>query len=180
MPKISKQGDSDLLAGQHHIESANLEIDANLSRLSEARRLIRSVWERAAGHAEACFADEKQVQNMELAATELLSNIIRYAFPESADCDTPGIKETQRASREISVAALVDNEGQLIVHITHNGLPFASDLSMTEPLEAPQEGGMGLFLISRCVDQIIDLCPIPGQNQISLIIYPVSKKARKT
>lgn len=175
MLKLKEPDIAELPAMLIRRESADLNIAIDISRLRDVRKLIRTVWQNAASGDPDVSEDRSQLQKMELATTELISNIIRYSFPEAKSHSGGAVGAALPTSGQIRIEAVVNSDGQLIVHVSHNGLPFDVDLSTVEQLEEPQEGGMGLFLISRCVDQLIHACPGPGHNLFWLINHPVTK-----
>ena len=88
--------------------------------------------------------DERECNQIELAADEILTNIISYAYPGKKG----GIK----------VLCDTDNDGTLLVQIIDGGIPF-NPLEVAEPdvslaLEERKVGGLGLFLAHKMVDHI--------------------------
>ncbi len=88
--------------------------------------------------------DKKRCHQVELAADEMLTNIISYAYPEERG--------------DIRVICESDENGDLVVQIIDTGIPFnpldvgGPDLSLG--LEEREVGGLGLFLSHKMVDEI--------------------------
>lgn len=136
-----------------------LMLRADLKFLSEIRMAVRAVCEPHTTNARA-------VAELELAVTELASNVIRHAYRGHAD----GWLDLDML--------IVD--GVFEFSLQHQGASFDS-LSVEVPeITEPQEHGMGLFLIDQCVDNICygtapngachirlnkALHPEPGRNQ---------------
>lgn len=180
MSKLKALGISDLPEMLVCKEAAELNIAADLSRLCDVRRLIRTVWNTACPDAPDSSKNLSPLQKMELATTELLSNIIRHSYPEDkAIAGAPVRPWGHPRGQQIHIEVVVNCEDQLIVHISHNGLSFEMDFSTISQIEQPQEGGMGLFLISSCVDQMIQVCPEPERNLYWLINHPVTREVQE-
>ncbi len=86
---------------------------------------------------------ESKISDIELAVEEFLVNIINYSYPDST-----GLIEL---SSEI-------NNNQLIITIIDEGIPFDPTKSSEPDLESPiherTEGGMGIYLAKKLLDQI--------------------------
>lgn len=79
-----------------------------------------------------------------MAADEILTNIINYAYPEEKG--------------DIRVICDSDEDGALLVQIIDTGVPF-NPFEVDEPdlslgLEERKVGGLGLFLAHKMVDGI--------------------------
>lgn len=94
---------------------------------------------------------------IELAIEEALTNIIKYAYPDSVG--------------EIEVTCSATPACSLVVDIRDWGTPFdplhchAPDLSQ-DFLERPV-GGLGVFLMRKLADQVI-YCPLSDGNRLTL------------
>ncbi len=83
--------------------------------------------------------------NINLVIEEALSNIIFYAFND-------------KAKHEIKISLSINNK-KLAIKITDDGIPF-DPLSLNQPdITLPAEerpiGGLGIFLISQIMDEMI-------------------------
>lgn len=88
--------------------------------------------------------DEKRCNQIELAADEILTNIINYAYPEKEG--------------DIRIICDSGEDDTLLVQIIDAGIPF-NPLEVAEPdvslaLEERKVGGLGLFLARKMVDDM--------------------------
>ncbi len=136
--------------------TAELVIGSDLSNLSEVRQFLRQFCESAL-QAE-CYPEEfaGELAELELAATELVSNIIRHGFE--------GLPEGV-----LNIECWFSGVGQLVMQIIHAGRPYTYDEENVPEVVMPKEGGMGLYLISMCVDSISNFVRPDGTSQIRLI-----------
>lgn len=131
-----------------------IEIPARLDNLPGARRFVRGFcrgdirWELA----------REDLWRLELAVHEAGSNIIRHAYENRMD---------ERILIEIQAF-----EEHLTVHLNHWGKPFVQQGSVSPPvLDGTSKSGFGLYLIERCVDEVLYECTASGKNTISLLKY---------
>ena len=138
------------------VKSSELAVSSNLSSLSKIRQFLRQFCEAAvqsAGYPKE-FAGE--LAELELAATELVSNIIRHGFE--------GLPEGM-----LNIECWFNEGTRLVVQIVHEGRTYSHDRKQVREVVMPQEGGMGLYLISMCVDSISHFVRPDGTNQIRLV-----------
>ncbi len=88
--------------------------------------------------------DEAAAMQIELAADEVLTNVISYAYP-----DEPG---------DITIQCQMDKDHVFVVRIMDTGVPF-NPLQVKEPdlslsLEERKIGGLGLFLVHKMTDRV--------------------------
>lgn len=129
--------------------------DNALESLPHIREFLRSTCEESLGvhsRSEACHS---QIAELELAATELISNIIRHGFK--------GLPRTA-----LQLHCRISSSGQLLLTLTHQGRPFHPGIDDVPDITEPLEGGMGLYLISECVDDVRYSTLTDGTNQIQL------------
>ncbi len=86
---------------------------------------------------------QEKCRELELAADEILTNVISYAYPEGEG--------------DITVECGVEN-GSFFVEIEDSGISF-NPLGSKEPepaqtLEDTRVGGLGIFLVRRMVDEL--------------------------
>jgi serine/threonine-protein kinase RsbW len=88
--------------------------------------------------------DGRSRQQVEVAADEILTNIINYAYPEGGG--------------EIRVTCNIDPSGRLSVEIVDGGIPFnpleAESPALPSRIEEQGIGGLGILLAKRLVDEI--------------------------
>jgi len=87
--------------------------------------------------------DQDKCRELELAADEILTNIISYAYPEKKG--------------DITVSCSVDRDG-FVVEIKDAGVSF-NPLESREPepaqnVEDTRVGGLGIFLVRQMVDHL--------------------------
>lgn len=132
-----------------------LVVTSDLKCLSEIRSMVRITCETS----QVADCDDthlrKKIAELELALTELVSNVIRHGF----DGKTGGWLE---------VSAGVTSDGVFEFQLVHNGRPFDGNNAEIPEITNPQDGGMGLFLISECVDQVSYDPPVEDTCRIYL------------
>ncbi len=83
-------------------------------------------------------------QQVEVAADEILTNVIHYAYPEGGG--------------EISVTCDIDPSGRVSVEIVDGGIPFnpleAESPALPSRIEEQGIGGLGIFLAKSLVDEV--------------------------
>ena len=128
------------------------EIQSRLENLPAARRFIRQFCKNNI-HRQ---LPEEEISQLELAFHEVATNIIRHSYRNQED---------QRIHIEIQVL-----EEQVMVRLNHWGKPFTQMKSPPKPvLDGTGGSGFGLYLIERCVDQVIYERTPTGKNIISLL-----------
>lgn len=113
-----------------------LEIDSDLTRLDELRRFTRAVCTRCAGPA----PDADWVAELELAVTEAASNIMIHGYGGRTDC-------------WIRAEAAAD-EDRVEIRLVHAGRNFDPSKVKTPHLDGSEDGGFGVYLIGKCVDDV--------------------------
>jgi anti-sigma regulatory factor (Ser/Thr protein kinase) len=87
--------------------------------------------------------DQQKISAIELAVEEALVNIFNHAYPKR-----PG---------DVQVRCKRD-QGLLVIEIIDSGIPFDatafSDPDLTADISARREGGLGIFLMKRMVDEV--------------------------
>lgn len=88
-------------------------------------------------------ADEFNVYNVQLAAHEICTNIVRHAY-------------AGRDDGTIAVSLRVSHIPRLVIQIElrDQGRPFDSQSATAPDLDQPQEGGYGLFLARALLDEL--------------------------
>lgn len=115
---------------------AALECRAGLSQLAEIREFIGSQLARFG-----VTVGEVWAYEFLLAATELASNLVRHAYAGK----THGYLHLLMSIYEASVR----------LRFYHGGQPLPEELRQAPELDAPQEGGMGLFILSQVCDGLL-------------------------
>lgn len=138
-------------------------IGSNLCRLGEARVFTRSFCEKLPSG----FLDRNSVDALELAVNEAVSNIIKHAYHGRTD-------------RWIHLEAEAF-PGRVVIRLHHRGSPFSAKPAPPPSEDAPRESGLGLYMLSRCVDEVQYFLDEQGGNCISLTkrTYPLAKAKGK-
>jgi len=109
------------------------------AKLEHLERLIDFV----AGHAEMAGFNVNRVNEIELAAEEVLVNIFQYAYP-----GTDG---------DVMVDCRIEDDVGLILEISDNGEPFnildVPDPDVTADISDREAGGLGVFFVKKMVDE---------------------------
>jgi len=75
---------------------------------------------------------------------ELLSNIVKYSFPDGQEHD-------------IDITLELFTDGKLVIQLTDEGVPFnpftAAAPDFTIPLEEREIGGLGIHLVKQLMDE---------------------------
>jgi serine/threonine-protein kinase RsbW len=105
---------------------------------------------------------------LQVALDEVLSNIIKYAWPEGG-------------SHELQVRVGAQN-GEIEAVITDDGKPFDPRLqpppTPPSPGREPRTGGVGIHMVRQLVDRI-DYARIDGRNRVTLVKQYVSEAASR-
>ena len=108
------------------------------ARMEHLERLIAFV----AGHAETAGFPIKQINEIELAAEEVLVNIFSYAYP-----DTKG---------DVLIKCRVEDDLRLVLEISDNGVPFnileVPGPDVTADISHRRVGGLGAFFVKEMAD----------------------------
>lgn len=138
-------------------------LPADLSCLADVRSHVHKV---ASDKHEGEMSDELQteINEMQLAATELFSNVIRHGFPSDSDRS----HEFEQQGK-LHLCAFVNLEGQLVLQVAHSGTPYHGNNADILEVTTPLEGHMGLFIISQCVDHIYYATTGHGHSYIWMI-----------
>lgn len=132
-------------------EAREIQLSSNMGELTT----IRSFLHRFCEHRQSCWMNEKEMHLMELAMTEVVSNIIKHSYH-----NIDGRPIWARIE-------LVNNI--LRVRFSHWGDPFTGPTRVpVPPLDGAREGGFGLFIITNSVDQIDYGVDSEGRQYIEL------------
>ena len=127
-----------------------LIIDSSLDKISQARR-----W--AAQHARVTGFNSRDIFAIELAMGEALSNIMRHAYDGE-----PGHK--------IHLSLTID-ETKLSLTIIDSGRKFDPAIHPPPKLDVPKEGGYGIYLIKKVMDEVTYDTSAPKGTQLDLVKY---------
>lgn len=115
---------------------ATLQCASDLGNLEEIRQFVL---DEVVNHLPE-RPDEVWCFQLQLAVTELASNVIRHAY-----AGKPGKWVHLLLSLTLQEVRL---------RIFHQGLPISPEALRAEPIREPQEGGMGMFLVQRITDEL--------------------------
>ena len=129
-----------------------ITIDSRMAELERVRRFIRNFSKHYLRRA----SDEPRIAGIELAGVELTTNIIRHAYDNEAGHDIR--IEAVAFSREITLA------------FYDHGKRFDPDLVPEPVLDGSREGGMGVYLVEKSVDEITYSRDEKGENCARMVI----------
>lgn len=115
---------------------------------------FRSVRRWVIGAAQCAGLGDEEAAALAIALTESCANVYRHAYGGRRD----GLIElTMRAE-----------PGRVVTTVRHRGVPFDPARYAPPDLSRPEEGGYGMYLISRLVDAV-SFHTVPGGGSIELI-----------
>ena len=131
-----------------------LEISSSLSELARVREFVRTF---------CCYdikslIDEDQVWQLELAVHEATVNVIKHAYHGQDD-------------KPIQIEAHAASD-QIIFRLNHWGGAFDRESVPPARRNGLREGGFGLVIIERFVDEVIYTCDEDGKSSILLVKGP--------
>jgi anti-sigma regulatory factor (Ser/Thr protein kinase) len=133
------------------LQQLSIEFSSDLGQLAVLRQYCRSVIENYWPNDDIANVDGR----LQLAANEAVTNVIRHGYNHRSDqcvnCDSHC------------------EDGVIHFDILHDGKRFVAPEETPEVTE-PLEGGMGLFLIEQCVDQVTYFETPEGRQCIRLSI----------
>ena len=138
------EGESSLAHAQYHTVS-------NPSELSSIRTFIRSFCQRPS----TSLLDEERLSQLELAVTEAASNVMRHAYHG----------RTEQMIRLVA-DAFTD---RVVIRIFHHGTAFDLHLAQPPAFDGSREGGFGVYIIARSVDEVRYTRDEQGENCICLV-----------
>jgi anti-sigma regulatory factor (Ser/Thr protein kinase) len=112
------------------------EYDGDLRQLGSMRAFLREVCQESR---QAEPVDENLIVRLALALTEAASNIILHGF--------------EGQPQSITLTVEVDND-QVRVTLKYPGTPFDPQSAAAPAFDGSREGGFGLYLIGKCVDEM--------------------------
>jgi sigma-B regulation protein RsbU (phosphoserine phosphatase) len=127
-----------------------LHILSDLSNLELCRTYVRQVCQLA----DPATLEEDLAYHLELAVTEAVANVMKHAYKGQTD-------------QPIELSAVVE-AARIILTIRHQGLPFVPTEIPLPVFDGSKEGGFGLFIINKLMDEVI-YSSEPDGNRIKLI-----------
>ncbi len=148
---------ADPMNSSHSQAEARLELPGSLDQLTRMREWLRGVY------AHAALEDEDGFNLLELAVAEAFTNIVRHAFH--------GLPDNFIRIRAESLPNLA------VVTLIHFGDRFERCTANPPDPGAAREGGFGLYIISRAVDEVSYSCNELGENTVRLVktLRPISQ-----
>ena len=129
--KIEKESSDHVLSYE-----SQLEINSDLKELKNVRAFVRKFCENVPDY----LLDSKRISLLELAVTEVTSNIIKHGY-------------NKRSDNQIQIKAKASNE-KIVLLFYDWGKEF-DPKSVTPPVfDGSQEGGFGLYIIAHTVDEV--------------------------
>ena len=130
---------------------AEVEISSDLKELPRARAFVRDLCATLPGPP----LDEETISQLELAMTEAASNVMRHAYRGRTD---------QRIQLDAEVFA-----DRIVLGLHHLGETFDPAAVSAPAFDGNQEGGFGMYIIERSVDEVRYYRDERGRNCISLV-----------
>jgi serine/threonine-protein kinase RsbW len=130
---------------------AELEVLSEPTQLGPIRAFVRAFCHEVSGRA----LDEESVDELELAANEAASNIIRHAHRD-------------RAGERLKIEA-DGYPNHVAVRFWYGGDSFDPSRVRPPAFDGSREGGFGVYFIAQCVDEIRYSQDSEGTNCIALI-----------
>jgi phosphoserine phosphatase RsbU/P len=127
-----------------------LHIQSELSNLPQCRAYVHQVCQTA----DPAGREEDLQYHLELAVTEAVANVMKHAYGGQTD-------------QPISLSAAV-KPGCITLTIRHQGLPFDPATAAPPAFDGSKEGGFGLFIIRKLMDEV-SYSSEPDGNRITLI-----------
>ena len=131
-------------------KAATYCVEAKLVNLAAIRAFVRE-W------AEALDAPPALVSDLLLATDEATTNVILHGYRGE-----PGT---------IRVSIMLE-EADVIIHIRDNAPPFdptgIPPPDLLKPLDERAPGGLGIFVINDCMDQVC-YCELPGEGNLLIL-----------
>ena len=143
-------------AGEPVLAHAECETTSDTTELGPMRAFVRAF----CGGLPVSVLDEESVSSLALAVTEAASNIMRHAYQGRAD---------QRI--RLTADAFAD---RIILRLAHRGKTFDPGTVRPPAFDGSREGGFGVYIIARSVDEVRYNRDEQGDNCIYLV------KKRKT
>jgi anti-sigma regulatory factor (Ser/Thr protein kinase) len=120
------------------VAHAKLEVSSDLGELARVREFVRHVCRELTGPA----LDEISTSEVQLAATEAASNIMRHA------CQG-------HSNRRIDVRGEVLDD-RVSIELSHEGPRFSVPPVVDEPVvDENTEGGLGLYIMQQILDDVV-------------------------
>jgi phosphoserine phosphatase RsbU/P len=130
---------------------AALEISSDLNELKRARAFVRDVCQTIPDPP----LGEEAVCQLELAITEAASNVMRHAYHGRTD---------QQIQLDVEIFP-----SRLVFQLHHLGETFDPGAVKTPAFDGTQDGGFGMYIIARSVDEVRYDRDERGRNRISLV-----------
>lgn len=127
-------------------------VDSRMEELHRMRQFIRMFSKKYMRRS----ADASRIAGIELAAVELTTNIIRHAYGS-------------RAGRPIRIEAIA-YPMEMTISFYDRGHGFDPESAPPPVLDGSREGGMGVYIIEKSVDEISYCRAADGENRARMVI----------
>ncbi len=119
------------------VAHAKLEVTSDLGELARVREFVRHVCQELDGQA----LDATATSEVQLAATEAASNIMRHAHQGESD-RTIGLRGQVRAD-------------QVSIEFSHEGDRYSPPDAAEPDVDMSTRGGLGLYIMQEILDEIV-------------------------
>ena len=140
---------------QANLGMGQLMVSSQLTNLGRIRSFLRAVCSSSPVFNSRNDRFDRAMAELELAATELVSNIMRHGF-------------SGRTDGALDIECEVEAGGRVVMTLLHQGKTFTDLTPRPAELLELGEGGMGLYLISQCVDSLSYSVRGDGTNELQL------------
>lgn len=124
---------------------------SNTSELTSIREFVRAFCQRTP----AALLDEERLSELELAITEATSNVMRHAYHGRPDQPIRLVAD-----------AFAD---RIVIQLFHHGAAFDPQTVRPPAFDGSREGGFGVYIIARSVDEVRYTHDEQGENCIYLV-----------
>ncbi len=148
--------------GRRDPREAELIIPSDFGQLEQVRRFIRDFCQRAG----AGTLGSDRICDVELAATEVLTNIMRHAY-------------RGEGQRDIHIRLRLEDGPRLVLTVYDWGGPFDPAQVPPPDFDGSRSGGFGLYIIGQLVDNLEFSRDPDGRNRTRLEMNLAPKNDRQ-
>jgi sigma-B regulation protein RsbU (phosphoserine phosphatase) len=133
------------------LAQAQCEVTSAVTELAPLRAFVQTFCQQLPTR----LLNQESLSQLELAVMEAASNIMRHAYQGRTD-------------QRIRVAAEAFTD-RLVLRLMHRGTAFDPTTVQPPVFDGSRDGGFGVYIIARCVDEVRYVCDGQGENSIYLV-----------